>query len=146
MVPYNNKHCSVMGRQGNWRWLHQSISEIQVRAARHSLSSVQNHNSIQDDPSAMATLSASTIEQLVNSYFNIHAPLFPALSRADFLTTSPSGATACLWTICGVAAATCRVPPYVLRTIKQNFALASKDVDVLEKSTLAISTSTSHLF
>jgi hypothetical protein len=80
-------------------------------------------------------LSASSIEALVNAYFNGQATLFPVISRADFLTTSPLEPLL-LWTICGVAAMTSRAPPYILRTIKQNFAIACKETDSLATSSL----------
>lgn len=81
----------------------------------------------------MTPVSASTIEQLVNAYLTTHAPLFPVLSRADFLVTKPLDPLL-LWNICGVAAMTPQVPEYVLRTIKMNIALVSKEVDQTSRS------------
>lgn len=49
----------------------------------------QNRRPQSDITTLDHAVNPSTLEQLVNVYLNTHAPLFPILSRADFLTSTP---------------------------------------------------------
>jgi Fungal specific transcription factor domain len=61
------------------------------------------------------------VEQLVNRFFSIHAPLFPVLSRADFIASSPLDPLL-LYVICGISSLSKDVPRDVLRTFKSHIA------------------------
>jgi hypothetical protein len=61
------------------------------------------------------------VEQLVNRFFDIHAPLFPVLSRADFIASSPLDPLL-LYVICGISSISRQVPRDVLRTFKSHIA------------------------
>jgi hypothetical protein len=74
------------------------------------------------DPQTMPLgVQGELVEQLVNRFFDTHAPLFPVLSRADFIASSPLDPML-LYVICGISSLNRQVPSHVLRTFKAHIA------------------------
>jgi hypothetical protein len=71
-----------------------------------------------EKPVETATLSLSTLQNLVNIYFESVAPLFPFVTRKEFLANS-SPPPQLLYAICGVAAARRDIPESTFAALRK---------------------------
>lgn len=84
----------------------------------------RGHNRLQKP-----VLSAKTMSELVNEYFDHIAPLFPVVSKADF-TSKPNVSPLLLYAICGLGATRRRFPREVFAGVRGviNGLLRSNDI------------------
>jgi hypothetical protein len=75
------------------------------------------------------------VEQLVNHFFAIHSPLFPVLSRADFIASSPFDPLL-LYVICGTSSISLRMPSGVMRMFRAHISNLFRRDDFGETSNL----------
>lgn len=75
-------------------------------------------------------LERDVVEKLVNSYFTTLAPIFPIVSREEFLST-PSPPPVLLYAICSVAAASRDVPSNIFDNLRNAVNSVIKTDDVL---------------
>lgn len=83
--------------------------------------------------SVRGRLAGDVAEKLVNSYFEKIGPLFPVITKSEFLHLSPPPPLM-LYAICGIAALSREVPKEVLGAIKVTLNSLFRDVDMLSDS------------
>ena len=104
-----------------------------IPRARGSVSSDEELPNLQTPEVVRAQLAGDVAEKLVNSYFEKLAPLFPIVTKSDFLHLSPPPPLL-LNAICCVAALSRDVPREVLSTIRSRLNVMLRDADVLSNS------------
>ncbi|KDN53384.1 hypothetical protein K437DRAFT_69739 [Tilletiaria anomala UBC 951] len=78
-------------------------------------------------------LAGDVAEKLVNSYFERIAPMFPIITKSEFLHLSPPPPLL-LYAVCSVAALARDVPREVLTAVRSTLAILLRDSDVLSNS------------
>ncbi|KZV79657.1 hypothetical protein EXIGLDRAFT_782017 [Exidia glandulosa HHB12029] len=73
------------------------------------------------------------LEKLINSYFTVVSPIFPIVSKADFMSTG-SPAPILLYAICIVAATQRDVPQTVFDALRQAINKTIREEDILSSS------------
>jgi hypothetical protein len=75
------------------------------------------------------------VERLVNAYFNNLAPMFPVVTKPEFLA-NPNPAPVLLYTICCVAATLRNTPPGTLEAMRSAVSTVIRAEDVMTTASL----------